>query len=85
MQTLTNLEPPACEGGYTRAQVERIMGDRLAAFDKWMNGQTMMLCEGRKYNHDTEQYETACGGTAHGGIVYTWDLERFLRGLPVID
>jgi hypothetical protein len=21
----------------------------------------------------------------HGGVVYKWDLERFLRGLPIID
>lgn len=50
-----------------------------------MNGQTMMLCDGRRYNHDAREYEVACGGVAHGVVVYPWDVERFLAGLPVVD
>lgn len=73
-----NIPTPECEGGYTRQQVEEIMGDRLAKFDKWMYGQTCMLCEGRKWNYNAQKYEPSCGGVAHGGIVYEWDLKRFL-------
>lgn len=72
------IPEPECESGYTPAQVEEIMGDRLEEFNKWMYGQTGSICEGRKYNHGTKEYETACGGIAHGMIVYSWDLKRFL-------
>lgn len=94
-----NLPESSCPYGYTYDDLEKILGHRLKAFWKWMTGQTMMLCDGRTYSHETHQYSTtacsnmlpgmpvtveeACGG--HGGIVYPWDLERFMRGLPVID
>ena len=79
------IEEPECRMGYTHPQLVRILGERLPEFNKWMYGQTMTLCEGRQYNHDTKEYEVACDGVAHGGVVYSWDLNRFLRGLPVID
>jgi hypothetical protein len=82
---VTQLPEPACRLGYTRQQVEEILGDRLDKFTHWMRGQTMAGCEGYRYNHDTKERETACGGESHGGIAYPWDLERFLAGLPVID
>lgn len=77
------IEAPLCDGGYTRDQVIRILGEGTPALDKWMTGQTMMLCTGEKYNHDTKAYEPGCG--PHGPVVYGHDLRRFLRGLPVID
>lgn len=79
------MPEPKCRLGYTRSQIEEIMGDRLEEFHSWMYGQTMALCEGRKWNHTLKQYEDACEGIPHGIIVYPWDAERFLLGLPVID
>lgn len=64
-----------------------------------MTGQTISLCDGKYYDHICKGYfssscsdmfpdmpvtrEEQLGG--HGGVVYAWDLERYLRGLPVID
>lgn len=81
----SKLPSPDCTGGYTIEQVENIMGPRIEEFWRWMNGQTMMLCEGQRYNHETREYEEDCGGIAHGPVTYTWDLQRFLDGRPVID
>jgi hypothetical protein len=80
-----SLPEPACCLGYTRKQIAEIMGPRLAEFDRWMRGQTQALCEGREYDHATKSYRVACGGVAHGGITYPWDVERFLAGLPALD
>ena len=76
-----SLPEPACEGGYTADQVEEIMGAALPVFNRWMRGQTIMLCEGWSYNHETKHYDEACGGVAHGPVVYPWDLKRFLDGV----
>lgn len=77
---------PDCRLGYTAEQVKALTGDREQEFWHWMRGQTMAICEGQKFNRDTGEYETSCGGVAHGmTIVYPWDLERFLKGLPIID
>lgn len=82
---MLNLPEPKCEYGYTYDQLEDVLGAGLGDFGSWMRGQTMTLCEGRRYNHDTKEYEESCGGLAHGGIVYRWDLERYLEGRPIID
>lgn len=75
---------PDCQLGYPRSQVIALVGDRLAEFDQWMNGQTIALCDGRAYNYDRREYEdTGCG--PHGMIAYRWDMERFLRGGPILD
>lgn len=82
------LPKPECVGGYPFNQVVEILRENnrdLTEFDHWMRGQTRMLCEGRRYNHETKEYQTECGGVAHGGIVYPWDMERFLQRKPVID
>ena len=78
-------EIPECEDGFTDRQVRDITGDRYDEFCRWMYGQTMSLCEGRKYDHARRTYYESCGGVAHGGIVYKWDLQRFLDGRPIID
>lgn len=75
------LPEPECEGGYTQRQVEEIMDDRYDEFRAWMWGQTMMLCEGRAYNHEAREYYETCGGVAHGAITYEYDLKRFLGHL----
>jgi hypothetical protein len=78
------IEEPECELGYPEKQLERILGNRLPAFNTWMAGQTIAGCEGRKYNYARKEFEpTGCG--PHGFVVYASDVERFLAGLPVID
>jgi hypothetical protein len=73
-----------CGSGHTAHELDLILEDRRLEFDHWMRGQTMGICDGRKYNHDTGEYEpTGCG--PHGTVVYSWDLARFLHGLPVTD
>ena len=66
------LPAPNCTWGYTGDQIEEIFGpegsQRRDAFSRWMSGQTRTLCEGRT---------PECGGVAHGGITYTWDVERY--------
>lgn len=80
------LSAPLCEGGYPHDQLERELGEQ--AFNRlmiWMEGQTQMLCEGRSYSHETKEYGEACGGVAHGPVVYVWDVERWLAAGPIID
>jgi hypothetical protein len=78
------LPTPECSLGYTDSQVKAIMGTRLKEFNSWMSGQTMAVCDGRVYDHVKGAYEPSeCG--PHGGITYTWDLQRFLDGRPIVD
>lgn len=78
------IPPATCELGYTHDQLETILGDRLPEFSKWMYGQTREICDGRRWNYQTREYEpTDCG--PHGMIVHGSDLRRFLAGLPNID
>ncbi len=78
------LPVPACELGYTQEQLVEILGDRLPEFNKWMVGQTAGICDGRSYDHEKQQYnETGCG--PHGFITYSWDVQRFVDGKPIID
>ncbi len=72
-----------CKHGFTREELEDIVPD-LDDFDKWMSGQTMMICDGYRYNYDTREYEPDCE-EAHGSIVYVWDVDRYLKGLKPID
>lgn len=79
-----DLPKPECRYGYTTGQLRTILEDRFEEFFKWMYGQTMSLCDGRSYNHETKEYEKGCD-EPHGPVVYSHDLRRFLLGLPVID
>lgn len=74
-----------CGQGYPRSQLIAIIPtDELERFDAWMDGQTMSICDGRRYNHVAREYEnTGCG--PHGPVVYRHDLQRFLDRLPIID
>lgn len=70
-----------CEQGYSESQLNDIFGEgseELKAFNKWMAGQTCSLCEGKKYNHERREYEPSCDGVAHGLIIYSWDLIRYI-------
>lgn len=86
---MTDLPTPACEIGYTYEQLDEILGEvgtpRRDEFGRWMDGQTMGLCEGRAFDHDKREYYEVCDGVSHGPCVYPHDLRRFLAGLPVID
>lgn len=75
---------PACRLGYPRDQVEQLLAERVDAFDHWMRGRTIAICDGREYDHETKRYNaTDCG--PHGAVVYGWDLDRFLMGGPILD
>lgn len=78
------IEKPECELGYTDDQLRRIFGDRLPEIYKWMAGQTVSVCDGRRYNYATSEYEpTDCG--PHGSIVYASDVQHFLTRRGVWD
>ena len=78
------LPKPECRWGYTEKQIAEIIGANEPAFWEYMRGQTVMGCDGREYSHKLQKYiPTNCG--PHGTIVYPWDLERFLKGLPPLD
>lgn len=78
------LPLPLCKYGYTKEQIDDILGERSEEFNRWMYGQTMALCDGREYDYAKKEYRSSdCG--PHGSITYKWDLERFLAGLPIID
>lgn len=75
----------ACVQGVTDQELREQLGNRYPEFMEWMCGQTMSICEARVYNHDLRQYEPSACTEPHGMVVYQWDLDRFLRGLPIID
>jgi hypothetical protein len=77
---------PSCPHGYTRVDLAIILGERLAGFDRWMNGQTMMLCEGRLYDYEAKEYRPdACADDPHGVVAYPRDLRQYLRGGRPLD
>lgn len=78
------LSEPECSYGYPWTQLEReVDAETVERLSDWMSGQTMAICDGRRYNDDSREYEPT--GHAHGLVVYRWDVERFLAGLPVVD
>jgi hypothetical protein len=85
--SLDQLPEPACTGyGFSATQLEEAMDpQQFRRLEQWMSGQTMMLCDGRKFNHDTREYEPSDCGGAHGVVIYTWDVERFLAAGKIID
>lgn len=77
---MTDTTPkPECRLGYTEVQLDAILGDRRANFNRWMRGQTIALCGGPRDGGDR-----TCT-VPHGVAVYPWDLENFLRGGPILD
>lgn len=71
---------PDCPSGYSWDLIEEILDEvTLKEFHRWMNGQTMTICEGRRYNHELRKYERdECEYNPHGAVVYSYDLHRFL-------
>ena len=85
---MINLEnyPPECPLGYTRDQIERLLGEESDTLWRWMNGQTMAICDGRAYDHDLRKYvSTDCCDRPHGMVVYPHDLYRFIWDAAVVD
>lgn len=82
---MTRLPDPECKYGYTDNQIRLILGDKYNSFARWMFGQTMSICSGMEYDHDTRKMLPSGCGRAHGTIVYPWDLERYLERKPIID
>lgn len=84
----TDMPSPSCRLGYTIQDLDAIFQndtETMTRFGTWMFGQTFALCEARVYNPETEEYEEACGGVAHGNVYYPYDVKRFLNGLPILD
>lgn len=80
---MRELPKPECPYGYPETQLERILGDRMPEFFKFMRGQTVSLCEGREYNYERKAYfET---GHTHGVIFYEGDVRNFLGSRRWID
>lgn len=77
--TRNNFPAPDCEAGYSWFYIEEILPEEeFIAFRHWMRGQTCVICDGRRFNHETRQYEaTDCANNPHGGVVYRWDFERY--------
>lgn len=81
-----DLPEPECEAGYPRTQLMEIMDpQQYARLDIWLYGQTLALCQGKLYDHETGEYEECCNGVSHGTVVYPTDVHRFIHARPVID
>jgi hypothetical protein len=81
-----NLPDAECRFGYPVAQLTKLFSNqKMDHLHYWMRGQTMTLCEGRRYNHNTGEYEVSCEGVSHGVVIYRHDLIRFLEGGPILD
>jgi hypothetical protein len=94
---MTPLPKPTCKYGYTSRDISRIfdLGVDAEHFWRWMRGQTMMLCDGTRYDPDVAwtdsrgvkyqgRYELDCP-VAHGGIVYVHDVALYLSGGDCVD
>jgi hypothetical protein len=84
--SLHELPVPACTHGFASYQLKDSMStQQYKRLMEWMSGQTMMICDGRRYNHATREYEPSeCGGR-HGVVIYVHDVDRFLHAQPVVD
>lgn len=75
------LPAPDCPRGYTTRQLDQIIGDQMPGFRRWMTGQSVGVCDGQRFNHDTRDYEpTDCADQPHGIVTYECDIQRFLNG-----
>ncbi|WP_431728608.1 hypothetical protein [Verrucosispora sp. TAA-831] len=78
------LPEPDCRYGYTAAQLEAVLGDQVDAFGRWIDGQTMSICDGAVYDPESRvNVPTGCG--PHGVVAYGHDLRRFLAGRRPLD
>lgn len=83
-----SIPEPSCPHGYTHDDLMKIFPtyDERQAFNRWMRGQTIMVCDGHEYNYETKQYvETVCRSAPHGTVVYQWDVMQYLKGGKPLD
>lgn len=74
-----------CPMGYPLDELRVHMGAvPFLHLSQWLTGQTMMLCDGQRYDHDLGSYVKGCD-VAHGPVVYAWDYKRWIEGGPIID
>ncbi len=67
------LPEPDCTHGYSFDLLSETLGaETFADLMDWLHGQTMMLCDGTDH-------------LAHGPVVYTGDVRRFLNGGWIYD
>ena len=88
MRKTKPIPEPSCPHGYTRSDLSEIFPTQEAyqAFEKWMIGQTMMICEGKKFNYELNTYlPDQCWTTPHGTVVYPWDVIQYLDGGEPFD
>lgn len=82
----TTLPEPVCPLGYPLKQLDDHFGGDKARFWEWMRGQTMVLCEGRRWSPELNHFEpTACVDHPHGTVVYKHDVEQYLAGKEPLD
>lgn len=82
--------PPSCPLGYSEGDLERYFGAKRGEEHplwKQLRGQTGAICEGRRYNHQTREYEPdACRyEPPHGFVSYVSDVQEWYEGRPVSD
>lgn len=79
------MEKPICKLGYPDDQLKSMLGqEKYDQLMVWMNGQTMAVCESKRFDYATGKWiNIECG--PHGPVVYEWDLQTFLSGHPIID
>jgi len=83
---MTTLPEPVCPLGYPRSQLEEFLGDRLEAFTEWMRGQTVVICQGKRWSpEERRDVPTDCFGHPHNVVTYRHDVERYLAGKEPLD
>lgn len=79
------LPEPECPMGYPVTQLQTFITD-MDDLNRWLDGQTMALCEGRRWSYANSEWEPdECAGNPHGAVVYRRDVRRYLDRLPVVD
>src|SRR5579859_6056552 len=76
-----------CPLGLTERQVRTLLGSeaRWVAFEFWMRGQMFAVCDGYDHDESWTYQPSPCAGHPHGVVYYRQDVDRFMRGLAVID
>jgi hypothetical protein len=87
LPTVETMPASACPLGYPREQLETWLGSQAyRRLCLWMLGQTLAICEGRRYDSESGEYQPdGCAEHPHGPVVYRWDVARWLQAGPIID
>lgn len=81
------LPEPECPLGYPVTQLQEVLDEQqFQRLMLWMSGQSGLLCQGTRYNHDLRRHEpTECAQHPHGMVVFAWDVRRWVSAGPIID